>query len=224
MNLLIAHGADVEGPPPSALRSSAVLTAISECSANGNRKDDNAHWVFELVEYPNASSTFSHSPLHVAVIEGCALNVETLLQGGADPNKCGGLGEEFLHLLVLLSLENLADLSNFRERMSILLKHGASIEAPHSNGSQVLHLLAGHPYLGRPTDEAEALAVFLVEHGAKFEAKNACGQTAQDIAKDRGLTQLGELFERMSGAKRGQHEDEARRHRYFGKPRLQTKR
>ncbi|MBN1181920.1 MAG: ankyrin repeat domain-containing protein [Bacteroidales bacterium] len=118
-----------------------------------------------------------YTPLHYAAYHNRADKAQLLLSHGADPRKCGCVGETPLHLLMALNYHDIAECA------TVLLKAGADINARDSQGNAPLHWALGIHSHDNWIDIGNPNAVeFLLDHDADVRIKNRNGLTPVALA------------------------------------------
>jgi ankyrin repeat protein len=145
--------------------------------------DDTARTRDILGEHPDAIGSYSDdgfTALHFAAYYGSLDAMRILLDGGAPTEAVT------TNFLTNMPLHAAVAGAARQEAASILLEHGADVNARQHHGFSALHTPA---MLGDRT-----LAALLLAHGADPGAKTDEGKTPADIAREQGHTDLAALF------------------------------
>lgn len=126
-----------------------------------------AQILLEAGANPNARNAAGWSILHCAVFHGSCSpqTLVHLLEKGASPNATDAHGRTALHLAVLSSRSNVA------EMVRILLQNGVDVNAQTDTGRTALALCRD-----------EAIALLLLEAGARPDIQNRSGETPLHFA------------------------------------------
>ena len=96
-----------------------------------------------------------------------------LLTHGADPRLTLRNGTTALHMIVARAGRNAPSEATAMEAAGLLLQHGADLQAATDAGQTALHAVVGR---------GDGLVRFLVEKGARLDARDSAGRTPLDVA------------------------------------------
>ena len=140
---------------------------------------------------PNAPDRQGQTPLHYAISNPDSdrmeryNQVQSLLNGGADPNIRTHRQETPLHRATLSLRESLAE-------VSMLVQTGADVRARDHVGNTPLHYAAGHASVDRGS-----VVQRLLEKGARPNEQNHAGQTPLHLAAGREVEGQAEAIRRL---------------------------
>ena len=140
---------------------------------------------------PNAPDRQGQTPLHYAVSNPDSDRIErynqvqSLLNGGADPNIRTHRQETPLHRATLSLRESLAE-------VSMLVQSGADVRSRDDVGNTPLHYAAGHASVDRGS-----VVQRLLEKGARPNEQNHAGQTPLHLAAGREGEGQAEAIRRL---------------------------
>ncbi|MBO9482155.1 ankyrin repeat domain-containing protein [Salinisphaera sp. G21_0] len=170
LNLLLDRGADLNASDDDGRTALHLATFSSDATAITKI----VNCLLDRGAYINAIDCTSHTPLLLAVI-GCKISgVNTLLQGGADPDIPDPWGQTPLNWTLHYYLH-----FNISSLFHSVLANGANPNKPGSLGNTPLHRALQH---GWPE-----IVDSLLANGAHTNIPNASGETALDIAAARGV-------------------------------------
>jgi ankyrin repeat protein len=113
------------------------------------------------------------TPLMRAAKVGDAGLMRLLLDQGADPNRAMKSGTTTLMVSVNRQGRLSGPMASTIAAVSLLLERGADVNAVTANGDTALHIAVG---------KGDELVKFLVEKGAKLDAKDKFNRTPLDVA------------------------------------------
>lgn len=133
---------------------------------------------------PNVADSSGSTPLLAAVCQRQLESAKLLLAAGANPNATSPAMESPLGVAVRTA--NL-------DMVTLLLHPPIDVNAENARGQTPLHILA---WWCNPGDAqaCTAIAQMLINFGAKRNALDQQGQTAADIALNKGMTDLASVI------------------------------
>ncbi len=131
---------------------------------------------------------FGLAPLFLAVSGGRPRVVAFLLAKGANPN-CVTAGGVTPLMLAAMNVERADEPGISIEIARLLIEHGADPNRSNGRGKTALMLAA--------QNDQRAIAEFLVGRGAKVDARDRCGKTAEDYARLESHGELVDYFARL---------------------------
>jgi ankyrin repeat protein len=165
----------INRPPPQRTGGLEAHDVVSLLLAHGANANATLKSPLLMRQHSDGDPTFGNGAtalMRAAKVADVAI-MRDLLQHGADPKLRLRNGTTALHIIVARGGRNAATEATAIDAATLLLDGGADIHAATDAGQTALHAAVGH---------GDRLVRFLVERGAKLDAKDSAGRTPLDVA------------------------------------------